>query len=62
LINRIRELNKNNGGEFMAYECGEKPGIGRYQCINCGKILRLDDATDVLPPCSKCKKCLFNRV
>ena len=34
---------------------GEKPGIGKYKCMKCGFILELDDATDTLPPCPKCK-------
>lgn len=46
----------------MVFECGEKPGIGYYSCTNCGKILYLNDSTDTLPPCSKCKKCQFTRV
>lgn len=41
---------------------GEKPGIGTYQCINCGTIVTLDDATDVLPPCPKCNETTFIKV
>lgn len=35
---------------------GEKPGIGVYTCTNpnCQTKVRLDDATDTLPPCPKC--------
>lgn len=46
----------------MSYECGEKPGIGTYACSSCGKTLVLDNATDVLPPCSECSKCVFDKV
>jgi len=38
----------------MQNTTGEKPGIGIYQCIICGQIVRLDDDTDTLPPCPKC--------
>jgi len=44
----------------MAYKCGQKPGKGRYVCLNCGEDLILDDNTDTLPPC-KCSKCLFRK-
>ena len=37
----------------MTYDIGEKPGKGVYQCPR-GHLLRLDDASDGLPPCSKC--------
>lgn len=30
----------------MSYRCGEKPGKGRYVCLNCGEDLYLDDNTD----------------
>lgn len=33
------------------YDVGEKPGVGRYCCTNCGWDVRLDDASDRLPPC-----------
>lgn len=37
------------------YSIGEKPGVGRYCCMNgCGWSVRLDDASDVLPPCGNC--------
>ncbi|MGV8144353.1 MAG: zinc ribbon-containing protein [Methanothermobacter sp.] len=45
----------------MVYKCGEKPGIGRYICTNCGEDLHLDDSTDTLPPCAKCKECEFEK-
>lgn len=33
---------------------GEKPGRGVYTCTKCGQAVRLDDATDTLPPCPHC--------
>ena len=33
---------------------GEKPGKGIYKCLKCQERVRLDDATDTLPPCPKC--------
>lgn len=33
---------------------GEKPGIGTYKCTKCGKLVRLDDSSDTLPPCPNC--------
>jgi ribosomal protein S27AE len=33
---------------------GEKPGKGTYICKKCGSAKVLNDATDTLPPCSKC--------
>lgn len=44
-----------------SYKCGEKPGIGRYICTNCGIDLFLDDNRDILPPCPHCKKCTFEK-
>lgn len=44
------------------YSTGEKPGIGTYQCVNCGTIIHLDDNTDTLPPCPKCDKTTFIKV
>jgi ribosomal protein S27AE len=38
------------------YDIGEKPGIGRYCCTNCGWSVNLDDASDRLPPCGSCGK------
>jgi len=34
----------------MIYECRNKPGVGRYMCTSCGKVLTRDDSTDALPP------------
>jgi DNA-directed RNA polymerase subunit RPC12/RpoP len=41
---------------------GEKPGIGTYQCTNCGQTVRLDDSTDTLPPCPNCSKTDFKKI
>lgn len=41
---------------------GEKPGKGLYRCNKCGKTIRLDDATDTLPPCPKCSGVNFLKV
>ena len=38
------------------HRIGQKPGKGRYCCTNCGWDCRLDDDTDVLPPCGNCGK------
>ncbi|MBN1580204.1 MAG: hypothetical protein JXA89_05835 [Anaerolineae bacterium] len=41
---------------------GEKPGKGTYRCTGCGQTVKLDDNTDVLPPCPKCKGTQFSKV
>ncbi len=41
---------------------GEKPGKGTYKCNNCGTTVTLDDVTDTLPPCPKCKGTEFTRI
>ena len=38
---------------------GEKPGKGTYVCKNCSTVVRLNDATDTLPPCPRCSKTEF---
>jgi hypothetical protein len=45
----------------MTLKCGEKPGPGRYVCLNCGEDLYLNEGTDRIPPCAKCKKCDFKK-
>ena len=45
----------------MSFKCGQKPGAGRYICVDCGEDLVLNDDTDKLPPCAKCQKCEFER-
>ncbi|MBC3911601.1 zinc ribbon-containing protein [Undibacterium umbellatum] len=40
---------------------GEKPGIGTYVCVKCGKSLFLNDRTDTLPPCPKCHGTEFKK-
>jgi len=34
---------------------GEKPGKGTYTCKKCGEKVRLDEASDRLPPCPRCR-------
>lgn len=38
------------------HDIGEKPGVGRYCCTNCGWSVYLDDPDDRLPPCGSCGK------
>lgn len=40
---------------------GEKPGKGTYYCTKCGQAVILDDYTDTLPPCPKCKGTNFRK-
>ncbi|MDD4255106.1 MAG: hypothetical protein PHP59_06975 [Methanofollis sp.] len=46
----------------MPYKCGEKPGKGRYVCLYDNEVVRLDDDTDTLPPCPRCKRCEYRKV
>jgi DNA-directed RNA polymerase subunit RPC12/RpoP len=41
---------------------GQKPGMGWYVCIRCGEDLKLDEDTDVMPPCAKCDGTKFRKV
>jgi DNA-directed RNA polymerase subunit RPC12/RpoP len=41
---------------------GEKPGKGTYQCLRCGQLVELDNATDELPPCPKCLYTEYQKV
>ena len=43
------------------YKTGEKPGMGVYVCLECGQSVRLDDNTDVLPPCPKCSTTTYSK-
>jgi DNA-directed RNA polymerase subunit RPC12/RpoP len=36
------------------FKTGEKPGKGTYRCLECGKLVTLDDQNDTLPPCPIC--------
>lgn len=39
------------GGEIAeVHDIGEKPGVGRYCCTNCGWSVYLDNTDDRLPP------------
>lgn len=44
------------------YNTGEKPGKGRYKCINCGTVVTLDDDSDTLPPCPSCDGTEWDKV
>lgn len=46
----------------MKYHCGEKPGVGTYVCTNDAFEVHLDDSTDKLPPCPKCKNCEYEKM
>ena len=41
---------------------GEKPGVGTYECTNCGTTVTLDDPDDTLPPCPKCNNTEFEKI
>jgi len=43
-------------GKSMAYDIGEKPGVGTYKCTKCNWKVRLDNNSDRLPPCGNCGK------
>jgi hypothetical protein len=43
----------------MAYDIGEKPGEGTYQCIYSQHTVTLPKDTDPLPPCPS-NKCTDN--
>lgn len=34
---------------------GEKPGIGVYMCLKCGKTIILFNSDETLYPCPKCQ-------
>jgi DNA-directed RNA polymerase subunit RPC12/RpoP len=36
------------------YKTGDKPGKGKYRCMQCGEIVTLDDQNDTLPTCPLC--------
>ncbi|MBE0674959.1 MAG: hypothetical protein IH591_09890 [Bacteroidales bacterium] len=46
----------------MMYRTGEKPGKGRYRCVNCGEVITLDDYDDTLPPCPRCHGTFWTKV
>ncbi|WP_309249087.1 zinc ribbon-containing protein [Clostridium estertheticum] len=54
-------LIKKRGEFHMLYSTGEKPGNGKYVCKICGQKVILDDTTDTLPPCPKCKKTKYRK-
>lgn len=44
------------------YKTGERPGKGVYRCFSCGQLIRLDDNSDVLPPCPRCNAVYYYKV
>ena len=56
-----RSYLEKKGGFLMAY-AGEKPGIGKYKCIQCGEIVELTSADEVLPACPQCEKTVDIRI
>jgi DNA-directed RNA polymerase subunit RPC12/RpoP len=49
------------GGEIMV-RTGEKPGKATYKCLRCGTLVTLDDDSDTMPPCPKCKNTTFEKM
>ncbi|AEE16504.1 zinc ribbon-containing protein [Treponema brennaborense] len=43
------------------YKSGEKPGKGTYVCTKCDQKVVLNDDSDVLPPCPKCKNTTYTK-
>ena len=33
---------------------GDQPGVGTYQCLECGYIHAIEKEDEVLPPCPVC--------
>lgn len=56
-----KNISDEKGGFFMVY-AGEKPGIGKYKCIQCGEIVELTSADEVLPICPQCEKTVYIRI
>jgi ribosomal protein S27AE len=55
--NSTIHLDVVEGGEMAdIHDIGEKPGVGRYCCTNCGWSVYLDNTDDRLPPCGSCGK------
>ncbi|MFH2036945.1 MAG: hypothetical protein ABIJ45_11120 [Candidatus Zixiibacteriota bacterium] len=46
----------------MNAKTGSKPGLGIYLCLRCGKLLRLDQKNDRLPPCPKCYYTVYRKI
>ena len=46
----------------MKDQTGDKPGIGKYRCLNCGYIVRINSETEALPACPNCGHHEFERV
>ncbi|WP_165045160.1 MULTISPECIES: zinc ribbon-containing protein [unclassified Adlercreutzia] len=46
----------------MEYRTGDTPGIGRYQCLHCGYIVRLTSDNEKLPACPNCGHHAFEKL
>lgn len=44
------------------YKTGQKPGVGTYQCVECGTTVTLDDWNDTLPPCPSCDNVYYYKI
>ena len=43
----------------MSYHATQKPGMGLYECVDCGKTLFMADRSRALPYCPSCKSSVF---
>ena len=41
---------------------GERPGKGTYKCSNCGQKIMLDDNSNTLTPCTRCRGNKYEKV
>jgi DNA-directed RNA polymerase subunit RPC12/RpoP len=44
------------------YKTGDKPGKGNYRCMQCGKVITLNDENDTLPACPLCNATEWTKV
>lgn len=44
------------------YNSGEKPGKGTYKCTKCGNVITLEQNSDELPVCPRCKNTTFTKL
>ena len=40
--------------EVVMPNTGEKPGMGTYECTNCGTLVKINDSDEALPICPAC--------
>jgi len=45
----------------MIYRVSEKPGSGKYVCINCDEDIYLKNYDEPLPPCAYCEENEFKK-